>query len=82
MMLRVRVQRDDAVQRDGVPREEPRADDLSPLVPPEGGELVVDGVIDERLQVGDAHLGVVADERAPQRVDAAGAGDQGRLGLR
>lgn len=67
------VERYVRVQRDRVRREEPRADELPLPVAGEGGELVVDRVLGEHVQVGDAHLGVVADEGAPEGVHPAGA---------
>ena len=60
------------MQRCRVRREESRRDEFALFVPAERGELVVDRVVDQCLKVGDAHLGVVADEGAPQGVDARG----------
>lgn len=67
------------MQRRRVRGEEARADDLALLAPGEGGELEVDGVVGQHVHVGDAHLGVVADQHAPEGVDALGA--EGELGL-
>ena len=35
---------------------------------------VVDGIVDEDIEIGNAHLGVVADEGPPERVDLWRAG--------
>ena len=43
--------------------------------------LVVDGVVHEHVQVGDAHPGVLPDAKAPEGVDASGSLGQGRLCL-
>ena len=62
------------MQGNRIGREEPGPDRIAVLVTPKGGKPVVNGVVDQNVDVRNAHFGVVADQSPPQRVDPLRSG--------